>query len=164
MLDIACEIKPHSCCLVPEKRQELTTEGGLDVVSRQTYIESAVKRLHENGIIVSLFIDPVEEQIQAASDVGSDYIELHTGAYANAEGEAQQKELDRLREGAGFATSLGLKVNAGHGIDYENMAGILTIPHLHELNIGHSIVGRSIEVGIGQAVKEMCDLMKAYKL
>ena len=163
MLAIACEIKPNSCCLVPEKRQELTTEGGLDVVSRQTYIESAVKRLHENGIIVSLFIDPVEEQIQAASDVGSDYIELHTGAYANAEGEAQQKELDRLREGAEFATSLGLKVNAGHGIDYENMAGILTIPHLHELNIGHSIVGRSIEVGISQAVKEMCDLMKAYK-
>ena len=164
MLDIACEIKPHSCCLVPEKRQELTTEGGLDVVSRKTYIESAVKRLHEHGIIVSLFIDPVEEQIQAASDVGSDYIELHTGAYANAEGEAQQNELERLRNGAEFATALGLKVNAGHGIDYVNIEGILTIPHLHELNIGHSIVGRSIEVGIQQAVREMCELMKAYKL
>lgn len=164
MLSIACEIKPHSCCLVPEKRQELTTEGGLDVVSRQTYITSAVERLHEQGIIVSLFIDPVEEQIQAASEAGSDYIELHTGAYANASGDKQLAELERLRSGAEFANSLGLKVNAGHGIDYVNIQGILTVPHLHELNIGHSIVGRAIETGIEEATREMCELMKAYKL
>ena len=163
MLSIACEIKPNSCCLVPEKRQELTTEGGLDVVSRKDYIAEAVKRLHDCGIIVSLFIDPVEEQIQAASEVGSDYIELHTGAYANAEGEAQKQELDRLRNGAEFATAIGLKVNAGHGIDYVNIEGILTIPGLHELNIGHSIVGRAIEVGMEQATREMIDLMSKYK-
>lgn len=163
MLSIACEIKPNSCCLVPEKRQELTTEGGLDVASQKNRIAAAVKQLHEQGITVSLFIDPVKEQIQAASDVGSDYIELHTGTYANAEGEAQQKELERLREGAAFATSLGLKVNAGHGIDYVNIEGILTIPNLHELNIGHSIVGRAIEVGMEQATREMCELMSQYK-
>lgn len=163
MIAIACEVKPHSCCLVPEKRQELTTEGGLDVIARQTYIASAIERLHAEGIIVSLFIDPVEEQIQAASDVGSDYIELHTGTYSNAVGEAQRQELVRLREGAAFATSLGLKVNAGHGIDYVNIEGILTIPGLHELNIGHSIVGRAIEVGMEQATREMCALMRKYK-
>ena len=163
MLSIACVIKPNSCCLVPEKRQELTTEGGLDVASQIARIAAAVQQLHEQGITVSLFIDPVEEQIQAASEVGSDYIELHTGTYSNAEGEAQQKELIRLREGAAFATSLGLKVNAGHGIDYENIAGILTIPGLHELNIGHSIVGRAIEVGMEVATREMCELMKKYK-
>ena len=160
MLSIACEIKPHSCCLVPEKRQELTTEGGLDVASQKTRIAAAVQQLHEAGIVVSLFIDPVEEQIQAASDVGSDYIELHTGTYANAAGDAQKEELKRLQEGAAFAQSLGLKVNAGHGINYDNIYGILTISGLQELNIGHSIVARALEVGMEEATREMCRLLK----
>ncbi|MBQ9788200.1 MAG: pyridoxine 5'-phosphate synthase [Lentisphaeria bacterium] len=163
MVKIACEIKPHSSCLVPEKRAELTTEGGLDVKGNFERVKNAVTMLHEAGIIVSLFIDPEIEQIKAAKDSGADYIELHTGKYSNTSGSEQQTELERLKNGAIYANEIGLKVNAGHGIDYQNIAGILTIPYLNELNIGHSIVGRAIYVGMEQAVKEMINLMSEYK-
>ncbi len=162
MVAIARRIRPHSSCLVPEKREELTTEGGLDVLGSFDRIRRAVDLLKGDGIVVSLFIDPEEAQIDAAARVGADYIELHTGSYANARGAAQKAELKRLIAGAEWGNARKLKVNAGHGIDYENMAGILEIPHLHELNIGHSIVGRSIMVGMEQAVREMRALMDEY--
>lgn len=162
MLGIALKLKPHSSCLVPEKRAELTTEGGLDVAGQPERVGRAVRELKAAGIIVSLFIDPEAGQIGAAAAAGADYIELHTGSYANAGGAAKRRELDRLIAGAELADTLGLKVNAGHGIDYVNIAGIMEIPHLHELNIGHSIVARSIAVGIGTAVREMIELMRRY--
>lgn len=162
MVEIASGLCPHSCCLVPEKRQELTTEGGLNVADNLSKVSKAVAALHAKKIKVSLFIDPEERQIALAREIGADYIELHTGSYANASGTGQVHELDRLIEGASLAHSLGLKVNAGHGIDYENIAGIFKIPHLSELNIGFAIVARSIFVGLGQAVREMRDLMDAY--
>lgn len=162
MLGIALKLKPHSSCLVPEKRAELTTEGGLDVAGQPERVGRAVRELKAAGIIVSLFIDAEAGQIEAAAAAGADYIELHTGSYANAGGAAKRRELDRLIAGAELADTLGLKVNAGHGIDYVNIAGIMEIPHLHELNIGHSIVARSIAVGIGAAVREMIELMRRY--
>ncbi len=163
MLKIAAELNPHSACLVPEKREELTTEGGLEVAGNLQWITEATQRLQADGIIVSLFIDPDKTQIQAAKDSGAEYIELHTGTYANNSGDAQNRELDRLIAGAEFGESLGLKVNAGHGIDYVNIAGILKIPYMHELNIGHSIIARAVIVGIEQAVSEMITLMQPYK-
>jgi pyridoxine 5-phosphate synthase len=162
MLGIACSLKPHSSCLVPEKRQELTTEGGLDVIGNLPWISESVETLHESGIIVSLFIDPDKEQVEAAKASGAEYIEMHTGSFADSAGEQQRKELDRLIRAAELAHSIGLKVNAGHGIDYVNIQGILEIPHLQELNIGHSIVARAVMVGMAAAVKEMLDLMKPY--
>ena len=164
MLRIATEIKPHSCCLVPEKRAELTTEGGLDAAGQPSRIREAVSQLHAAGITVSLFLDPEFRQLDAAREAGADYVELHTGAYANASGAARETELERLRAAADHASELGLKVNAGHGIDYENIAGILTIRHLCELNIGHCIVGRAIMVGMERAVREMLDAMRSYRL
>lgn len=162
MLDIACNLKPYSSCLVPEKRQELTTEGGLNVVGDQEYLTKAVKKLQAAGIIVSIFIDPDTEQLAAAKASGAEYVELHTGSFANAGGAEQEKELDRLIKAAEYANGLGLKVNAGHGIDYINIQGILNIPHLRELNIGHSIVSRAVITGIKNAVSEMVELMKGY--
>lgn len=162
MVRIACEVKPHSSCLVPEKRQELTTEGGLDVAGQREKVRAAVAKLHEAGIVVSCFIDPVEAQLDAAKEVGADYVELHTGTYSNATGEARRQELERLKAAAEHAHKIGLSVNAGHGIDYENIVGILEIPHLSELNIGHSIIGRAIMVGMERAVGEMLEAMKPY--
>ena len=162
MLEIAEKIRPNSSCLVPEKRQELTTEGGLDVAGRLDQVGRAVRRLQAAGITVSLFIDPEPAQIAAAGVVGADYIELHTGRYSNTDGAERRRELDRLIAASSQATALGIRVNAGHGIDYRNLGGILEIPHLHELNIGHSIVSRAIMVGIGAAVREMRQLMDAY--
>jgi pyridoxine 5-phosphate synthase len=162
MLKIASELKPHSSCLVPEKREELTTEGGLEIAGNLAWISEATCHLQSNGIIVSLFIDPEKSQIEAAKASGAEYIELHTGSFANCSGQAQRSELNRLIAGAEFADSLGLKVNAGHGIDYVNIAQILEIPHLHELNIGHSIIARAVMVGIEEAVSEMIDLMRPY--
>ncbi len=161
MIKIARERKPYSSCLVPEKREELTTEGGLDVAGNFEWIKKAVIQLQEVGIIVSLFIDPDKTQIEAAAKSGAEYIELHTGTYCDATITAD-KELNRLIEGAEYANDLGLKVNAGHGIHYENIKGILKIPYLNELNIGHSIISRAVIVGIEQATKEMIDLMKEY--
>ncbi|MDD5597343.1 MAG: pyridoxine 5'-phosphate synthase [Victivallaceae bacterium] len=162
MIKIACELKPHSSCLVPEKREELTTEGGLDVIGRFAAVKAATERLQANGIIVSLFIDPDKAQIEAAKATNCEYIEMHTGAFANAEGKTQQEELKRLIKASEAATGMGLKVNAGHGINYDNIDLILEIPHLHELNIGHSIIARAVFVGIDQAVREMLDLMSVY--
>ncbi len=162
MMAIAKSLKPHSCCLVPEKREELTTEGGLNVADSLSKVANAVKSLQEDKIIVSIFIDPDKRQIALASEIGAEYIELHTGSYANASGVEQVKELDRLIEAAQFANSLGLKVNAGHGIDYENIAGIFKVPHLHELNIGFAIVSRAVFVGLEKAVQEMKQLMNVY--
>ena len=163
MIKIASKLKPHSSCLVPEKRQELTTEGGLDVAGNLKSIKDAVKKLQKQGIFVSLFIDPVPEQIKAAAASGAEFIEMHTGSYANASGAAQEKELERLIEGAKLAHKLGLKVNAGHGIDYKNIKGILKIPYLVELNIGHSIIARAVMVGMHKAVAKMVKLMSKYK-
>ncbi|MDD5727055.1 MAG: pyridoxine 5'-phosphate synthase [Victivallales bacterium] len=162
MIKIASGLKPYSSCLVPEKREELTTEGGLDVIGRFNAVREASSTLQAQSIIVSLFIDPDTEQIRAAADTGCQYIELHTGAFANCRGQAQRQELQRLITASELADSRGIKVNAGHGIDYENIALILEIPHLHELNIGHSIIARALIVGMEQAVKEMIGLMKAY--
>ncbi|OGV33796.1 MAG: pyridoxine 5'-phosphate synthase [Lentisphaerae bacterium GWF2_45_14] len=163
MIKIARKLKPHSSCLVPEKRQELTTEGGLDVAGNLEHIKDAVAKLQKKGIVVSLFIDPETEQIKAAAASGSEFIEMHTGSYANASGAKQKKELKRLIKGAELAHSLGLKVNAGHGIDYENIKGILKIPHLEELNIGHSIIARAVMDGMRKAVSEMLGLMAKYR-
>ena len=163
MVAIACERKPHSSCLVPEKRQELTTEGGLDVAGSFKRVRAAIEKLHAAGVVVSCFIDPEEHQLEAAKRAGSDYVELHTGAYSNASGAKQAAELERLIRAARFAHGVGLKVNAGHGIDYENIRGVLRIPYLCELNIGHSIVGRAIMVGMEQAVREMIAAMGAYQ-
>lgn len=163
MVAIASELKPHSSCLVPEKRQELTTEGGLDVQGRFDAVKQVVAALQGNGVVVSLFIDPEPGQVRAAAASKAEYIELHTGSYFNASGTAQRDELERLVRAAQLADSLGLKVNAGHGIDYENIAGIMEVPHLNELNIGHSIIARAVMVGIRQAVREMLDLMAQYR-
>ena len=163
MIAIASRLKPHSSCLVPEKRQELTTEGGLNVLAEQSWITEAVVRLQKSGIIVSLFIDPDKRQLDAARETGAEYVELHTGSFANSHGEAIKKELDRLIMAAEYANKIGLKVNAGHGIDYINIKDILRIPHLCELNIGHSIVSRAVITGMRNAVAEMVDLMKEYR-
>lgn len=164
MVSIASRLKPANCCLVPEKRQELTTEGGLDAISSLKTLKGAVKRLQSAGIAVSIFIDPDKPQIEAAKESGAEFIELHTGSLANAEGSAQRRELERLVEAAAFAHGLGLMVNAGHGLDYMNIALIKEVPFLCELNIGHSIVSRAVMAGMERAVAEMLALMKDYKL
>lgn len=160
---IACRIKPEKVCLVPEKRQELTTEGGLDVAGKIKELTRVVHKLKKNRIIVSLFIDPSEKQIKAAAQVGADYIELHTGTYANRTGKKRAQELLRLKKGALLAHVLGLGLNAGHGLNYENVIPVAKLPYMEELNIGHSIVARSIFVGMKAAVSEMCALISKVK-
>lgn len=161
MIEIACQTQPDFCCLVPEKRQEVTTEGGLDVVGNEEKIADAIKRLSLAGIKVSLFIDPDHEQINAADRVGAPFIEIHTGAYADAEDEmAQEKEFVRIRDAVVYAASKGLKVNAGHGLHYHNVQRIAALPELYELNIGHAIIGRAVFSGLAPAVEEMKRLMR----
>ena len=161
MVGIACDIQPHFVCLVPEKREEVTTEGGLDVAGQQEKINAAVKQLSDAGIQVSLFIDPDHRQIEAAVASGAPYIEIHNGAYAEApEGLPRDAELARIRHAATFAASLGLKVNAGHGLTYHNVQPIAALPEMHELNIGHAIIGRALFSGLADAVKEMKLLMR----
>jgi len=160
MLDLALRLKPDFACLVPETREEVTTEGGLDVVSLFGATKEAVKRLQNAGIKVSLFIDPIPEHIQEAARTGADMIELHTGAFANAVDKSS--EVARLVAAAELGHQLGLQVNAGHGINYENLPEVLNIPYLAELNIGHSIVSRAITVGMRTAVAEMLEGMKSY--
>ncbi|MEQ4530915.1 MAG: pyridoxine 5'-phosphate synthase [Mixta sp.] len=161
MLTIACELKPQFCCLVPEKRQEVTTEGGLDVAGQQEKLNAAVARLSAAGILVSLFIDADKQQIDAAVAAGAPYIEIHTGAYAEAEeGSARDAELARIREAASYAAAKGLKVNAGHGLTYHNVLPIAALPEMHELNIGHAIIGRALMSGLADAVKEMKQLLR----
>ncbi|MCG9739509.1 pyridoxine 5'-phosphate synthase [Shewanella insulae] len=160
MLDIACEVKPAYVCLVPEKREELTTEGGLDVAGQQDKIRVAVERLTAQGIKVSLFIDADPVQIDATVAVGAPVIELHTGCYADAETDAEQaKELTRITEMATYAHGKGLVVNAGHGLHYHNVKPIAAIPELYELNIGHAIIARAAIDGLDRAVRDMKQLM-----
>ncbi len=160
ILDIALRVKPDEVCLVPENRQEVTTEGGLDVVGQFDALRPTVDKLRGSGIRVSMFIEPSAEQITASHLMGAEMVELHTGAFANAQGDAQTAELARICEAAEFAHSLGLQVNAGHGINYTNIALIRTVPHLVELNIGHSIVCRAVFTGLDAAVREMIALMR----
>ncbi len=157
MLAFALEVLPETICVVPESREEVTTEGGLEVAGQFERIERIVKSAADAGIESSLFIDPVAEQIEASAKAGAKYIELHTGAYANAYYNAaeRQAEYDRLVEGAALGDKLGLIVNAGHGINYVNVSEVITIPYLHELNIGHSIISRALFFGIDEAVREM---------
>lgn len=160
MLGIAEQLNPHFCCLVPEKRQELTTEGGLEVAGHFAKIQESVQRLQQKGILVSLFIDADEVQIEAAARAGAPYIEIHTGQYAEAHcPKVQQQELERIARAAAFAKQQGLIVNAGHGLHYHNVQPIAAIPQMHELNIGHAIVARAIFSGLGPAVAEMKRLM-----
>jgi pyridoxine 5-phosphate synthase len=164
IVDFALRIVPDEVCLVPEKREEVTTEGGLDVVAHHKELSGTVKRLHAAGVRVSLFVDPAREQIDGAVALGADMVELHTGKLANAFTEKiEQQELDRLREAAMRAKNFNLQVNAGHGINYRNIALVHKIPHLVDLNIGHSIVARAIFVGFETAVREMLALMKDYR-
>ena len=161
MLDIAVELKPHFCCLVPEKREEVTTRGGLDVAGQLDKMSVAVERLAQAGILVSLFIDPDHRQIDAAVAVGAPYIEIHTGAYAEAQGElAVQAELRRIAVAAAYAAEKGLKVNAGHGLTYHNVQPIAALPEMHELNIGHAIIGQAVMSGLPAAVADMKVLMR----
>ena len=159
MLTIACDLKPHQVCLVPEKRTEVTTEGGLDVLGNQSKVGQAIAQLTEAGIFVSLFIDPADDQIEVSKQLSAGAVELHTGAYAEARySPAAQTELAKLAAGSKLAKSLGLRVDAGHGLTYKNVTPIVQIPEIEELNIGHSIVSRSVFVGMQQAVREMKDL------
>ena len=161
MIGIACETQPHFCCLVPEKREEVTTEGGLDVAGQIDKMTVAVSRLSEAGILVSLFIDADFRQIDAAGAVGAPYIEIHTGAYADAKTDIERlAELERIKRGATYAASKGLKVNAGHGLTYHNVLPIAALPEMHELNIGHAIIGQAVIDGLASAVREMKLLMR----
>jgi pyridoxine 5-phosphate synthase len=164
MVSIARRVLPQDCCLVPESRQEITTEGGLDVAGQMPRVADACKALGSAGIRVSLFIDPEAAQIEAAQRVGAPVIELHTGAYAEARGAAQAREFERLRSAATLAASLGLTVNAGHGLDYHNVEPIAAIPDIVELNIGHAIVARAVFDGLAKAIRDMKDLMRAARL
>jgi pyridoxine 5-phosphate synthase len=159
MVQIASQVKPDMVTLVPEKREELTTEGGLDVVGNLKTISKAVKKLKDNGLFVSLFIDPDKNQIKASKDIGADMVELHTGLYADSNNEkTRDKELIKIEESVGIALDHELRVAAGHGIDYTNVEPIAWIEEIEELNIGHSIISRSVIVGIEQAVSEMLAL------
>lgn len=164
IIAIALDIGPDIVCLVPEKREEVTTEGGLDVVGHLESLRETTKRLTGSGIEVSLFIDPDHRQIEAAAKTGAPFIELHTGAFAeqfHADGRAEQA-LETLAASARLAHQLGIRVNAGHGLNYENLRTLHAVPHLEELNIGHSIVSRAVFTGLQRAVKDMLDLMTGY--
>jgi pyridoxine 5-phosphate synthase len=164
ILAIALKLKPEIVCLVPERRQEVTTEGGLDVAGQWAALAETRKKLNDAGIEVSLFISPDPPQIEAAARVGSQFIELHTGAFAerHADPESRRQEIQRLITGARLARALGLRVNAGHGLNYQNLPDLLAVPYLVELNIGHTIISRAVISGLAGAVKEMLALMAAY--
>ena len=161
MLAIACAVKPEICTLVPEKRQELTTEGGLDVRIHQENLTDVVEKLQEGGMIVSLFIDPDPDQVKAASKAGADYVEIHTGSFAEARGyRAQDGELRKIENAIKLAAKLGLGVNAGHGLNYSNIKMVAALGGIEEFNIGHAIISRAVLVGLDRAVREMMDLVK----
>jgi len=156
IVKIALKVCPDQATLVPEKRQELTTEGGLDVIKHKRKIINVISRLKQKGISINLFIDPKKNQIKASKEVGADYIELHTGSYANAPTKALRlKELKRIKEAVFYGEKIGIGVNAGHGLDYENVSSIAGISNIKELNIGFSIIAASVFVGIGDAVRQM---------
>ena len=161
MVNVALSVKPDMCTLVPEKRQELTTEGGLDVRLHMETITEVVDRLQDGGILVSLFIDPDPDQVKAADKVGADYIEIHTGAFAEARGwKSEEAELGKIGNAIKLAAKLGLGVNAGHGLNYSNIRKIATLGGIEEYNIGHSIISRAVLVGLDRAVRDMVDLIK----
>ena len=160
IVEIACRIKPDQATIVPEKRQEVTTEGGLDVKTNFRRIRHAVERLADNGIDTSLFINPVKAQVDSSLATGARIIEFHTGEYANAATETKRKkELEILRQATRYALSLGLEVNAGHGLNYENVRVVAQISGINELNIGHSIISRAVFVGIAEATRQMLELI-----
>lgn len=159
MVAFAEKVHPDDACFVPEKRQELTTEGGLDVAAHRDKIQDAVATLQGRGIRVSLFIDPAPVQIEAAHALGAHGIEIHTGVYCNAQGEARKRALQEIVQGALLARRLGLEVHGGHGLDYDNVSPVAAIPEIVELNIGHSVIARAVIVGMEQAVREMKDLL-----
>src|SRR5271154_5137434 len=165
IISIALKVRPEIICIVPERRLEVTTEGGLDVVAAEKSLTETRMKMNDAGIEVSLFIAPDKKQIEAGARVGSQFIELHTGAFAESFGDERKRkvELQRLISGAEQAHALGLKVNAGHGLNYENLPALFRVPHLVELNIGHSIVSRAVLVGLETAVKEMLISMKDYR-
>lgn len=163
MISFAEALRPDDACFVPERREELTTEGGLDVVSHKRKVKDAVARLQDRGVRVSLFIDPEGAQIEAARETGAHAIELHTGAYCNASGAERDKERRAIAKAAALAHSLGLEVHGGHGLNYENVTPICQIPEIVELNIGHSIIARAVMVGMEQAVREMKRLLDAAR-
>ena len=164
IVKIALKLKPNIVCLVPERRKELTTEGGLDAAKNEKALTETRKKMADAGIEVSLFISPDPKQIEAAARIGSEFIELHTGAFAEqfAAGHEHSPELSRLIQAAKQAHALGLKVNAGHGLNYQNLRLLQGVPHLVELNIGHSIISRAVMVGLANAVREMLQLMEGY--
>lgn len=160
MIAIATDIKPKACCLVPEKREELTTEGGLDVVASLDKVVLACDRLAESGIEISLFIDPEFKQIDAAVKAGAPVVELHTGCYADASSnQNQKKELIRIQQAAEYASSAGLQVNAGHGLHFQNVEAISKIPQIVELNIGHSIIAQAVFFGLDQTIRDLKKIM-----
>jgi pyridoxine 5-phosphate synthase len=165
IIRIALEIKPDIVCIVPEKRQEVTTEGGLDVASQADAIAETCKRMNDSGIQVSLFVNPDIQQIEAAARARAQFVELHTGAFAETFDDpgARERERVRLVTGAEAAYRLGVRVNAGHGLNYRNLPVLQSVPHLEELNIGHSIVSRAMFVGMAVATREMLTLMEGYK-
>ena len=163
MLKIASELRPADCCLVPERRQEITTEGGLEVAAQLSRIRDATAQLAQAGVRVALFIDPEPRQVEAAAQAGAPVIELHTGAYAEAAGARRAAELERLRAAARLGARLGLEVHAGHGLNYHNVQPVAAVREIVELNIGHALIGHALFVGIAEAVREMKALMAAAR-
>jgi pyridoxine 5-phosphate synthase len=161
VLRLAEQIKPHQATLVPERREEVTTEGGLDVIGQLGVVREAIQRLQEAGIEVSLFLDPSPEQIHAAAELKADAVELHTGQYALHERDLRSRELQRLREGSALIRELGMTLHCGHGLTYQNVQPVAAIPGMCELNIGHSIIARAVMVGMQAAVREMKDLIRS---
>lgn len=162
ILGIALKVKPHFVCMVPENREEVTTEGGLDVVGQKEALRASVSQLEQNGTRVSMFIDPDLDQVRASAEIGASMIELHTGTFANELGEKRAIEAARLKVAAELGQSLGLQVNAGHGLTTRNLPELFVVPHLAELNIGHTLVARSVFVGLRTAIQEMLEVMKDY--
>lgn len=160
MLEISSKVKPELVTLVPEKRQELTTEGGLNVISQKQYLGEYLQRLHRNNLTVSIFINANNDQIKTAKEIGADFIEIHTGPYAE---DPNEKELNIIKEAIKYAKELGLKINAGHGLNYQNTAAIIKIPEIEQLHIGHSVISRAVMVGIKKAVSEMKAIINKSK-
>ena len=161
IVNIACSLKPYQSTLVPEKRREVTTEGGLDVIANKSSLEKSILSLKKSGISVSLFVEPLSKQIKIGKEIGADAIEIHTGKYANTKGKEQTTEFEKIIEAAKFAHALGLKVYAGHGLNYKNVKPFVSIPFIKELNIGHSIISRAVFIGLENAVKEMLNLIRS---
>ena len=163
MLGIALKYSPHAVCIVPEKRQERTTEGGLDAVSGQNHLKPYIRALTERGVRVSLFIEPDKQQIDVAKKLGAPVVEIHTGAYCDASGILRKQELERIQNAVAYASGLNIEVHAGHGLDFESVGAIAAIPDLVELNIGHFLIGEAIFVGLEKSIKKMRSLMNSAR-